>query len=125
MTIKQFIEKAIEGGWVFRSSIKVYRVTFDHPKYPHSVTLDSAEVIVSTLVHEILLDPLAWQAVGKVEGWGGRGDFWNEKGGRLVPGKPRVVGMLHAFCPEWQFHMHRMIDALAEGKTIEEFIATL
>lgn len=60
-------------------------------------------------IAEMVLDPLAWQAVGKVEGW--------EK---------------ISYCREcevadsgYKGRMHRMIDALAEGKTIEEFISTL
>ena len=51
MTIKQFIEKAIGGGWK----------PHDHFNEP----CDIGDLKYA----EILLDPLAWKAVGKVEGW--------------------------------------------------------
>jgi hypothetical protein len=53
-----------------------------------------------------ILDPEMWKAVGKVEGW--------SKG---LKGYSREV--------PWRRNMHRMVDALAEGKSIEEFLATL
>jgi hypothetical protein len=82
-------------------------------------------------IHEILLDPLAWQAVGKVEGW-------KEEGIKSLDGKVcaydgyRDCGMGRACrftgfpkIDKWHWHMHQMIDALAEGKSIEEFLETL
>ena len=86
MTIKQFIEKAIEGGW------------------------DKAEIIDGKLnMHfiecdeQIFLDPKPWQAIGKIKKW-------------QPCSKCKYA---------WEHTMHDMIDALAEGKTIEEFIKTL
>ena len=108
MTIKQFIEKAIEGGWESKIS---------HGK-DFSVGLDG-EIFYTNLnenrvrtfgVGEILLDPKAWEAVGKVEFWG---DTVEAKSGQAY--KTR----------DYKEKMHRMIDALVEGKTIEEFIKTL
>jgi hypothetical protein len=92
MTIQQFIEKAVEGGfhphYIERPEIK-HMVYYGHP-YP---------------VYVILLDPLAWQAVGKVE-------EWDE----------------HYLPEDWgqyQHKMHDMIDALTEGKTVEQYLETL
>jgi len=82
MTIKDFINKAIEGGWM-----------------PDA---DTPEIYYEGIRTNALLDPLAWQAVGKVEGWEDRDTE-----------------------PNWQNKMHQMIDALVEGKTLEEFIETL
>ena len=62
---------------------------------------------------EMLLDPEAWQAVGKVEGW------WFDDS------NPMDARLNVMFGEKWQWQMHKMIDALAEGKTIEEFIETL
>jgi len=99
MTIQQFIEKAIEGGWNPRRGEKQYTA----PRPPHHICLFSE--------YHPFLDAEAWKAVGKVEGWGPGtrvelgGGFWTED--------------------MWLKNMHRMIDALAEGKTIEEFLATL
>lgn len=96
MTTEQFIQKAIEGGWKHQ-----------HP-FPNDIEY------WGELEHfRILLDPLAWQAVGKVDGW--------DEG--------RTIDPTYHFAPAnmwmWQWKMHRMIDALAEGKTLEEFISTL
>lgn len=55
----------------------------------------------------IFLDPAAWQAVGKTERW----HLWKKE-----PNKP-IQGIR-----DWRDVMHSMIDALAEGKTIEQFL---
>jgi len=59
-----------------------------------------------------LLAPEAWKAVGKVEGWHDKFDG-------------DVSGLRYMSMEPWLVNMHRMIDALADGKTIEEFLATL
>jgi len=110
MTIQQFIEKAIEGGWndLFNgkkplevlpsTDVRNFLIKWNHPDDPQ---------ILRT--HEFLLDPLAWQAVGKVEGW----NF------------DRISSKFPNRRPFWHIRMLDMIDALAEGKTLEEFIETL
>lgn len=65
MTTKDFIEAAIEGGWEdTRPEISVpdnenmsifIQAFYDHAFLP-----------------KILLDPTAWQAIGKVKRWGNR-----------------------------------------------------
>lgn len=55
----------------------------------------------------MLLDTLAWQAVGKTRGW-------TED---LPSGKPSTIG--------WQHEWHRFIDALADGKDIEEALQAI
>lgn len=92
MKIITFIEKAIEGGW-------------NHPKEDCSYCETPVEVI--------LLDPLAWQAVGKVEGWQDVQAGYRESDGLIL------------YESGWKRRMHRMIDALAEGKTITQFLETL
>lgn len=108
MTIQTFIEKAIEGGWK-SDQPHISKGAFEDGTFfgfPHWKWKDEQGNIKRATMWEILLDHLAWQAVGKVEGWGDmRG--WTD-------------GM-----PAWKMRMHCMIEALAEGKTIEEFLATL
>jgi hypothetical protein len=112
MTIKEFIEKAIEGEWKPFKTIEVVgdgfwdKVDFQTFGYSHPSNAD--KVIASINMYRLILDPEAWKAVGKVEGWG------TEPSGSIYQGEEK-----------WFRHMHRMIDALAEGKTIEQFIATL
>lgn len=95
MTIEDFIKKAIEGRWEGHAT----DIDFDLVQYE--------------LGNSIFLDPLAWQAVGKVEEW-----------------QELDTGSIHAdeshiYDMAWKVNMHRMIDALAEGKSLEEFISTL
>ncbi len=99
MTIKQFIEKAIEGGWgefTAKSAAKN----------------DYIEWCIKN-IERALLDPDAWKAVGKVEGWDD-GEC-NDETYKNAP-----IGMFM-----WTWKMHQMTDALCEGKSIEEFLRTL
>ena len=86
MTIKQFVEKAIEGG-------------FEERMWGMGNCSQCSD---------IFLDPKAWEAVSKVEGWGGAKNLDTDE-----------------YTPYWQNRMRGMIDALIEGKTIEEFLKTL
>lgn len=88
---QRFVEKAIEGGWNrWRMTGKVAGIAVDN--------------------HEAMfLDPEAWKAVGKVEGW----MDWN---GYDSPYENEVC---------WYGRMHAMIDALASGKTIDEALESI
>jgi hypothetical protein len=96
MTLQTFIEKAMEGGWEWIS-------------IPYT-----AEQILSDYdfcLEVELLDPSIWQAVGKAERW-----FIGE----ICDG--------YGNCnddSEWTHKMHAMVQALIDGKTIEQFIETL
>jgi len=97
MTIKQFIEKAIEGGY---------------DGYPEPFCIECGNYEAKT-GGDLFLDPKAWEAVGKVEGWGGHN---HPLTGKIIAGQ--IV-----YC--WECKMHQMIDALISGKTLEEYIETL
>lgn len=83
--VKEFVEKAIEGGWI--------TLHYNNLDYSPSVRV---QLLAAECSHEILLDPFAWQAVGKVEGWTG-----------IEADKPNSKGM-----------MLGMVKALWEDKTI-------
>ena len=103
MTVAKFIEKAIEGGWMELSIHDAYRV--DASGIVYEIGDANHEIGIA----EILLDPAAWQAVGKVEGWSNAVPFdpdFNTREG-------------------WLENMHRIIDHLAEGGTIESYLAGL
>lgn len=97
MTIKQFIEKAIEGGWEGL-----------YPKnYPHNYGSHDTRCAA-------LLDPKAWQAVGRVEGWRdfrGVNDWGFDDEFPIQPG--------------WLINMMEMAHKLAKGLTIEQYLETL
>ena len=98
--IQQFIEKALVGGWQPAdrdfSIIGFYERHFEYQ-------LQGRSSAVRMMTYEaVLLDPKVWQAVGKVEKW--------------------YEGY---YGPEWLHHMHKMIDALAEGQTLEAYVQSV
>lgn len=100
---QQFIEDAIAGG--FKSDLKPEVL----PGALLVGTRDNGYVIHS---EAILLDPLAWQAVGKTRWW-------------------PVIHMVNMKRGEeqsqhyWLFMQHVFIDYLADGKTIDEALAAI
>ena len=102
MKIKEFIEKAIEGGW----TNWVPKQSFEVPNWENK-----------PWVADVFLDPEAWEAVGKVEGWKDREELgFIDRDKTMVGIDPRV---------EWVEKMHSMIDALIEGKSLEDYIKSL
>lgn len=127
MTIKQFIEKAWEGGYKPSTELQNVDRAFVHLKFKSDIC---EQPVTSWMIERVLLDPEAWRAVGKVEGW--------EKGKRYrqsVPARkgprgqsyPAVIRMRRTVPRpnEWKKKMHGIIDALADGKTIEQYLETL
>ena len=108
MTIKQFIEKAIEGGWRTGDNASILLYALEK----------NLKEMSPDFISGVVLDPLAWQAVGKIEGWGIK---MIKVGNKELEAKCGRKGYLHS----WQSYMHDMIDALAEGKSIEDYISTL
>ncbi len=114
MTIKTFIERAIEGGWkagnhLFHVKDFVYEPENEHGGDFISLFGDLArfngEAGTWRLpVSSILLDPEAWKAVGKAYDW-------------------PLCSCGHSHTAVARMHM--MIDALAEGQSPEQFIETL
>lgn len=54
--VKEFIEKAVGGGW-------------DKPDFWFSGWAKEGLPVPRMIMFEALLDPKAWEAVGKAEGW--------------------------------------------------------
>lgn len=101
-----FLDHAVKGVW---KEGKELHKSF----YPQSGTVgvsigDKTDPEEYLKMSDILLDPLAWQAVGKTRGWGkSDGDFENRK------------------YDMWQEQWHRFIDHLADGKTIDEALQAI
>lgn len=113
MTIPKFIEKAIEGGW--NPDVSVYRMKLSKR------TISAQMEIAGEFYKAWFLDPEAWKAVGKVIGKevSPTGPF-DETNQNYTDKERDEIATFVA-----KTYMHRMIDALAEGKTIEQFIETL
>lgn len=119
MTIKRLLERALEGGWKPKGW-EYKTIVFD------GVSRDNTEAMFSNEHGEggiwrefpieiVFLDPLFWQAAGKVEGWEEFED---------TDYLDHSVDMYYQD-KSWKVRMHRMIDALSEGKTLEQFVETL
>lgn len=139
MTIKSFIEKAIEGGWRWREFPErpIVRVSNEVPGlvelwYDYK---DGGGNYSRIQPESILLEPEAWKAVGKVEGWVERCmDCDGDVVRKMTPEYPNLPHGL-SWCPNrcprknfmsgWHHKMHLMVTALAEGKTIEQYLETL
>lgn len=83
MTIQQFFEKAVEGGW----------------RPIDELEINLALIRAYRTLCEVVLDPLAWQAVGKTEGWDMPDDA-----------EQKAMGLMFA---------------IFNGKTIEQYFETL
>ncbi len=106
---KQFIEDAIEGGWSLEDFVRSrgfapYAVKVN-AKY--ITTLSGSSSTQRIPLELVLLDPLAWQAVGKTRGWN-----------KYIPA---VNEPSRLYKDIW----HTFIDHLADGKTIEEALEAI
>ncbi len=105
MTIKQFIEAAIEGEWqptdIWGLNIIPFDITgnFSHQVRDHG------------FIYRWILDPEAWKAVGRVKGW-------PQEGATDIP-----FGIWER--ERWAGRMHEMIKYLCAGKTLESYIESL
>ena len=115
MNIKKFISLAIQGGWNVKSFLKMDEEIYK--KYKNDDVLAITISKAQALFAEILLDPEAWKAVGKtIKKWQDK-DEQNARLTRQAGGGEMITGQYM-----WNKMMHRFIDALCEGKTIEEAI---
>lgn len=129
MTIEEFVEKAIEGGWIPKGMENTPETR--DPLY-----------VMCNYFHQptFLLDPKAWQAVGKVEEWSDicikptsvdretlvSSMFVSDNLLDTSTTKKVAADILRMETwPKWQAKMFEMTHALIEGKTIEEFISSL
>lgn len=107
MTIQTFIEKAIEGGWKYHGDVPIYNESIDQ-----WYVSDKDGGYVALIEEVIFLDPEAWKAIGRTEGW----PPWESWDGPI----PRDKGI-----PMWHAKMLYMVDALAHGGTLEAYLETL
>lgn len=134
MEIKTFIEKAIEGGWA--SHIVVNKHYWEASNaglqwYASHPARLGAEIL-KVGIHEILLDPKAWEAVGNTQAWEKECDKCGkqsediQKEGKIYGGSIcSYMGEAHKMQPYWKYYMRRMINALAQGKTVTEYLEIL
>lgn len=139
MTIQSFIENAIEGGWRPKAGDGfVYKkcLFFSLARggsAVHFTDMPQRNVkqdFVNVPTERILLDPEAWKAIGKVEGWGiteGKcnGCGHDARGRGWLLSSPVQCPECRTSRAEYTNYMHRMIDHLIEDGTIESYLETL
>lgn len=69
-----------------------------------------------------LINPAAWQAVGRVRGWG-KGMWIGEM--KRLRSDEQAIETHRWEVWEWEYKCHRFIDHIAAGKSIEEALAAL
>ncbi len=114
MTIETWVQKAIEGGWG-SSSWRFVRVTKSKKVM---FTVEGYFRPFGIPLAEMVINPDAWRAVGKVRPNTAKGV------GHVVLNSP-VGYALNEDIDFAEYSMMRMVHALCDGKTLEAFIATL
>ena len=104
MTIKEFGEMAIDGGFKLTNKHLTDGVWYNFPA--------------------IFLDPEAWKAVGKVKGWTLNNYHITIPYAVSLEEKERMP-YINFQGPRWQAEMMGMTYSLTQGKTLEEYIAIL
>jgi hypothetical protein len=121
MTIQQFIEKAIEGGWRCEGVEGLDGQIAAGYKF-------SASDWGIPPIEVILLDPLAWHAVGKVEGWGSTHYTGCASMCDYCVHTTKKCNCEQCDCDAkdiWKYMFRGLFYALIEEKTIEEYLTTL
>ena len=110
MTIQQAIEKAMGGGWKKAEHMESFTTKF----------------LAETFIYEILFDRIFWKSLGKEIGWDNHVFLYNDGSCVRCNGKG-----IYEFIngkennDSWRVYWHRFIDFLADGKSIEDYFASL
>lgn len=111
------IKRAIEGGWNMQTAY----ITVERRQLENGI-----DELAQLSIHKVLLDPLFWQCLGKSLGWGSGGHNWDTAGTTCdycgaMDGDDDPQPATGAYDKCWKYHWHRLIDALAAGKTADEY----
>lgn len=106
---QQAIRDALDGGWdtVDYSTAQLS---------PIEITNERRVQLLAEEPYEYLLQPSFWQAVGRTRGW----KDWSKGYCSCC----RLSEVKHK-APEWLYNMHRFIDHLADGDSIEEALGKI
>lgn len=102
MTREKFLEDVVAGGYGEPNGV-------DWLKIGYPIYINGRR---ETFEH-VILNPKAWEAVGKAEGW--------DEGELVIDYRDGH----NPWDSNWKLNMHYMIDYLCEGKTIDEALESL
>lgn len=117
MTIKQAIEKAIDGGFPTRK----LRTKIENL---NKTGIGSPNLVTGYDIEPLVLNPLFWKCLGTAMGW----KKWECDCGEQYEMQGIIICPLcneHGARESWRQRWHRLIDHLAEGKSVESFFANL
>ena len=115
MTIQEAIEKAIEGGYL-SEDIRGRKAEVELEVDILIIQAGNFEMTVPESM--VFLDHLFWHSLGKELGWKDR--IYTAQVGHVNGYHDKEVRQ-----EKWRKQWHRLIDALAEGRTAEEYFETL
>ena len=118
MTIQDAVNKATEGGYHI-NGFDGMATDYVGANSEYSVwTRKDNESSFIVPVEETFLDPDFWHALGRALAWDHEVMTVHE----VAYGRSTIVTRAGQ---HWLYHWHRFLDFLAEGKTAEDFFATL
>ncbi len=114
------IKKMVEGGWKFpRWGLKDLQLEVEGQYIGTWSNDEGGPGYDKIRIEVVLLDPLAWQALGKALGWSGRirARYYTQLATEYVKNPLDV--------PQWGFQMLKFTHHLIEGKSIESYFQEL
>ena len=112
------IEDSVKGGFILLGdrTLKLETPVREYRKRGNRmfVRLRGNTAGIRIPIQEILLDPLFWQCLGKERGW----KLWMDTGYHTTD-ETAIQDY------SWRVHWHSLIDALAYGRSIEDFFTSL
>jgi hypothetical protein len=118
------IQKAVERGYRFGDFSEMIKIEVAEQQVWWTNGEGGVRIVSFS---DLYLDPLFWMALGKTEGWG---SFYDDEG------MPRVYST-QGWYPDtkdfssgqdemmWQAYQHRLIDAIQQGRSIDEFFGEI
>ncbi len=119
MNLDEAIKIAIQNGWTTFKGHKIDSVHFINSGSKRLAEIveehDGASSSTTFSYDEFLLDALFWQSLGKGLGW-------EETVEIEIPDFPLTPALK---ATQWKVQWHHFIDAIADGRTPEEFFREL
>jgi hypothetical protein len=107
MTINEFIQKAVDGGYKYHGD----KLLYDEQVGQWFVRNGNGGYFMSC-IEVVFLDFNAWMFVSRTEGWA---ELVELPGNKVVDKSAKIA----------KLRMLSMISALCDGKSLEEYIETL
>lgn len=121
---ERLIQDAVKGGWI---ELQAPIEWWDKPWGPQKGRSTPRKDLIKDIakgntkegsIGDILLNPTAWKAVGKVRGW-------DREMYCAVCSNGIGRDSDEPFLPQWKYYTLGLTDALCDGKTIEQYLLSI